>query len=265
MPPLSLLLVSLATVVSLVLGAAAAVRVRLPARVASSITAYGGGILLAAVALELLPAADQGAGPALTAVGILAGAGAYLGVEELLTATQSEGTRRAGHAAAVGMPMSMPVPGARGAPDPESARRGRTIAAGIVIDGIPESLALGLAVAAADGSMASGGAALVAAIVLGNLTEAYGAAQPLLAGGLTVRPLLVLFSVIAVLLGLVTVLGGTVLATTPAPVIGTAQAFAAGAVVAVLSTAVIPYAFRQVSSGVAVAVVLGLVTGYLLG
>lgn len=54
----------------------------------------------------------------------------------------------------------------------------------------------------------------------------------------------------------------------PDAAIGTAQAVAAGAVVAVVavvSTSVIPYAFDEVDDLVAVAVVLGLVSGYLRG
>jgi len=58
-----LLAVSGVVVVSLVLGAASAGWVRLSERAASLVTAYGGGILLGAVALELLPAADRAAGP----------------------------------------------------------------------------------------------------------------------------------------------------------------------------------------------------------
>jgi len=52
---------------SLVAGAVLAAAVELPARLAATITAFGGGTLLAAVALQLVPAADRGAGPALTA------------------------------------------------------------------------------------------------------------------------------------------------------------------------------------------------------
>jgi hypothetical protein len=48
---------------SLMAGALAAVLLRLPERVAATATAFGGGILLAAVALELVPEADAGAGP----------------------------------------------------------------------------------------------------------------------------------------------------------------------------------------------------------
>jgi zinc transporter ZupT len=46
--------------------------------------------------------------------------------------------------------------------------------------------------------------------------------------------------------------------------IGTAQAVAAGAVLAVVSIAVIPHAFKEVSRMVAVATMAGFILGYLL-
>jgi len=58
---------------SLLAGALAAVMLRLPERVAAIATSFGGGILFAAIALELVPEADAGAGAALTALGLLAG------------------------------------------------------------------------------------------------------------------------------------------------------------------------------------------------
>ena len=46
--------------------------------------------------------------------------------------------------------------------------------------------------------------------------------------------------------------------------IGTAQAVAAGAVLAVITIAIVPHAFDEVSRLVASATVLGFITGYLL-
>jgi zinc transporter ZupT len=49
---------------SLVVGAVVAARTSLQPAVAEFVTAFGGGILLAAIALGLVPAADEAAGPA---------------------------------------------------------------------------------------------------------------------------------------------------------------------------------------------------------
>jgi zinc transporter, ZIP family len=238
---------------SLLVGALAAAVLRLPSRVAALVTAFGGGVLLAAIALELVPEADEGAGTALTAAGLLVGTLIYVGADRWLARDEEmEMMRRSGHAAAAGMSMKMP--------DRSSElTRGESIAAGIFVDGVPESIALGLTIA--EGGV---GVALLAGILIGNVVEAYGAAQPILSAGRSRRFALVLLGAIGLALAFATVLGGTALADASDELIGSAQAIAAGAVLAVVSIAVIPYAFSEVSSRVATATVLGFMVGYIL-
>jgi ZIP family zinc transporter len=243
----------LAVAASLLAGAAGAALLRLPGSVAATATAFGGGILLAAVALELVPEADTGAGTALTAAGLVGGTLLYVGADAWLNREPSmRNARRMAHAAAAGRPMRPPV-------DRAEVARGESIAAGIFVDGVPESIALGLTVA--EGEV---GLALLAGILIGNVVEAYGAAQPILAGGRTRGFAVRLLGGIGVALMGATVLGGTVLAGASGELIGTAQAIAAGAVLAVVSIAVVPHAFSEVSSRVATAIVAGFVLGYLL-
>ena len=236
---------------SLIAGAVAAALLKLPARLAAVITAGGGGILLAAIALELVPEADEQAGTFVTAAGMIAGTSVYVGIDAWLTRDQhSEQMRRSGHAAAAGQPMEM---------DDSEAKRGETIAAGLFVDGVPESLALGLTIA--EGAL---GLSLLAGIVIGNIVEAYGAAQPIIAGGHSKRFAIGLLGGIGLSLATATVLGGTLLATASPSFIGGAQAVAAGAILAVVCISVIPYAFKEVNGLVAGAAVVGFVGGYLL-
>jgi zinc transporter, ZIP family len=238
---------------SLVAGALAAARLSLPERVAAVLTSFGGGVLLAAVALELVPEADERAGTWLTAAGLVAGALAYVAADGWLARNESTDVmRRSGHAAMAGRPMAMETGGAE-------AARGEAIAAGLAIDGIPESLALGLTVA--EGEI---GLALLVGIVLGNLVEAYGATQPIVAAGRSRRFAVGLLSAIGVVVALATLVGATVLADASPEPVGFAQAIASGAVLAVISISVIPYAFAEVSRWVAVAAALGFVAGYVL-
>src|ERR671914_1653048 len=126
---------------SLLAGAVAAAFLRLPARLAAGMTAFGGGVLFAAVALELVPEADEGAGAALTAVGLLAGTLVYVAADRWLSEDEDMAMmRRSGHAAAAGRDMEMPAGHAE-------AARGESIAAGLFVDGVPESIALGLTIA----------------------------------------------------------------------------------------------------------------------
>jgi ZIP family zinc transporter len=238
---------------SLLVGAIAAVVLRLPSTMAALVTAFGGGVLLAAIALELVPEADARAGTALTAAGMLGGTLLYVAADRWLARDEDvETMRRSGHAAAAGMKMRTPG-------DSSETARGEAIAAGIFVDGVPESIALGLTIS--EGEV---GVALLAGIVIGNVVESYGAAQPILAAGRSSRFALILLGAIGLALAFATVLGGTVFADASEGVVGTAQAVAAGAVLAVVSIAVIPYAFSKVNTTVATATVLGFVVGYVL-
>src|ERR671922_2562046 len=238
---------------SLVAGGLVAAAVDLTARIAATITAFGGGTLLSAVALELVPEADAEAGSALTALGLLGGTVLYVGVDAWLNRNEEmKLARRSMHAAASGRAMGM-------SSNQAAATRGESIAAGLFVDGVPESIAVGLTVA--EGEV---GVALLAGVLIGNVVEAYGAAQPIVVGGRTKRFAVTLLTAIGFALAFATVLGGTVLADASPDLVGTAQAVAAGAVLAVISIAVIPHAFEEVSSLVATATVAGFIVGYLL-
>jgi len=237
---------------SLLAGAIAAAAIRLPERVTATITSFGGGVMLAAIALELVPEADAQAGVWVTAAGLIAGTLVYVGADAWLSRDEGmKTTRRSRHAAAAGGSMT--------GTDRGEAARGESIAAGLVVDGVPESIALGLTIA--EGKI---GLALLIGILIGNLVEAYGAAQPIVTGGHSRWFAIGLLGGIGLALATATVLGGTVLADAPAGLIGGAQAVAAGAVLAVVSISIIPHAFSEVSSLVATATVFGFVAGYLL-
>ena len=120
-------------------------------------------------------------------------------------------------------------------------------------------MALGLTIA--DDEL---GVALLAGVLVGNVVEAYGAAQPIIAGGRSPRFAMGLLGGIGLALALATVVGGTVLADASGELIGTAQGVAAGAVLAVVSIAVIPHAFDEVSRLTAVTTVAGFLLGYVL-
>jgi zinc transporter, ZIP family len=238
---------------SLAAGAVVGALVRLPERLAASVTAFGGGLLFAAIALELVPEADEGAGPLLTASGLIVGTLIYVGADAWLTRDEGmRAMRRSAHAAAAGRPMH---PSSNYA----EVKRGESIAAGLFVDGVPESIALGLTVA--EGQV---GLALLAGILVGNAVEAYGAAQPIVAGGYSKRFAVWLLVGIGLALAAATILGGTLLADASPSLIGTAQALAAGAMLAVVSVSIIPHAFEEVSSLVAFGAVLGFIGGYLL-
>ncbi|HSK16415.1 MAG TPA: hypothetical protein VK915_09615 [Gaiellaceae bacterium] len=243
----------LAVGASLLLGALVAAAVHLPERVAAVATSFGGGVLLAAVAFELAPEADEGAGTALTAAGLVAGTLVYVAADAWLSRDPGMRTmRRASHASAAGRPMETPREHAE-------AARGEAIAAGLFVDGVPESLALGLTIA--EGEV---GLALLVGILVGNVVEAYGAAQPIVAEGHSRRFAVGLLGGLGLSLAATTLLGGTVLSDASPELVGVAQAVAAGAVLAVVTVSIVPHAFAEVNRLVATATVLGFAAGYAL-
>ena len=99
---------------------------------------------------------------------------------------------------------------------------------------------------------------------MGNIVEAYGAAQAIGASGRSKRFALLLPSAVGVAVALITVAGATVLSEASSASIGVAHAVASGVVLAVISISIIPHAFGEASRWVAVAATARFVVGYVL-
>ena len=237
----------------LVIGAVAAALLPLRERFATTVTTIGGGILIGALAFDLVPGAEQHAGMTLTAVGLCAGTLLFLGLDWLLSHGEERSElRRAMQAGATRGRVS------EGSGE-EAAGRGKSIALGIFVDGVPETAALGLTIA--EGEI---GLALLAGIVVSNLAESYGASEAIVTAGYSRAYPIVLFAGIGVALLIAIVVGATLLADASDRVIGTAEAVAGGAIFATVLVAIIPHAFAEVSRWAAVAAMAGLAVGYAL-
>lgn len=236
---------------ALVIGAFAGAFLPMWERVATTLTVFGGGILLGALAFDVVPEAEEHTGAVTTALGFLGGALAFLAVDWLLT--RDEGRKELRRALQAG------VSGGRAGGGKEEAARGETIALGVFADGVPETAALGVTIA--EGEI---GLALLAGVLVSNLVESYGATQPIVDGGHSRRFAVLLFSGIAVALLGAIMLGSTLLLDAGDTVIGLAQAVAGGAIFATVTTAIVPHAFAEVSRWAAVAAGLGFLAGYLL-
>lgn len=235
---------------SLVAGAALAGLVDVPDEIGAAVAAFGGGVLIAAVGLEVVPEAEELTGRAGTTAGIVAGALIFIGADWLLTREESQREfRRKMHASAA----------RRLERSSGGTARGESIALGIFIDGVPETAALGITIA--DGKI---GMALLAGIVFSNLSESYGASAFMIHGGRSRPAAVALFAGIGAALLAALVVGAEALDAVPDGPIGIGVAVAAGAVLATVSISIIPNAFLEVSRFAAFAIVLGFVAGYLL-
>ena len=127
--------------------------------------------------------------------------------------------------------------------------------AALTIGGTPENLALGVALIGAGPLQV---ASLSGSIFLSNLPEAAGGAQEMAEGRSRAR-VMALWTATAVLLSVAALVGNLALDDVPSSALGLIRCFAAGAVVASLSTEVFPKAFREARYETGVATAAGLV------
>ena len=147
---------------SLVIGGVVALRVAMTRRLLGLIMAFGAGVLISAVAYELVHEAfETSAGDGGIALGLLAGSAVFFAAEVLID--RLAGGER------------------KGSGDTQAATAGRAIVLGIILDGVPESLVLGLTVLEA-GSVS---VAFLVAVFLANLPEAIAATTALSRAGRT--------------------------------------------------------------------------------
>src|SRR5690349_17940570 len=114
---------------ALVIGALVAWTVRVPPRVVAGIMAFGAGVLISALAFELVDEAERTGGLGPTIAGFLAGASVYVVANFVLSRRGARHRKRSGD--------QQPS-------EQEHQGSGAAIAVGALLDGIPESVVLGV-------------------------------------------------------------------------------------------------------------------------
>ena len=198
------------------------------------VMAFGAGALISAITTDLVVPAYIAAGRAPAGIGLLVGAVGYYGLTPGSTNAPSAKTPRNRSR------RRRTAPATRALPSGADATAARNLTVGMVLDGIPESIAIGL-------TLLGGGSvsvALVGAVFLSNLPDAIGVAAALLAGGIELRKVLLRFAAI-VLVGFVAGLAGyAILKPTEADLIAIIQTIAAGAMIVVCVNEMVPIAVR---------------------
>jgi ZIP family zinc transporter len=219
----------LAGAASLVLGALI-VFVHGPARRSLGlIMGFGAGVLLSAVSFELIDEAlTVSGGEGATVLGFFSGALVfYLGDSAIARIGRKDGA--------------------------EEGSSGLSIVLGTVLDGIPESAVLGLTIL----QTGSIGISMLVAVFVSNLPEAIGASSSLLDSGWRRERVLALWTGVAVISALAAAAGYALLADASPRSISFVLAFAAGAILTMLSTTMIPEAFEDAHRPVGLATTLG--------
>jgi zinc transporter, ZIP family len=197
------------------------------------VMAFGAGALISAVTTDLVVEAYHEAGRAATGLGLLIGSVGYYVLTEWLDrrAEREDPEEPVEVAAEAGLEVT---------PAAADARAARNLTVGMVLDGIPESVAIGL-------TLLGGGnvsVALVGAVFLSNLPEAIGVAAALLAGGMELRRVLPRFGGIVAIGAIAGAAGYGLLDTGDANLIAIIQSIAAGAMIVVVVNEMVPIAVR---------------------
>jgi ZIP family zinc transporter len=207
---------------SLILGGLIALRVRVSNVALGLIMAFGAGVLISAVAYELVGEAfETSDGAGTVALGLFAGCAAFSIGDALIDRMGGESRKRMGGEQAGGS--------------------GLAIVLGIVLDGIPESIVIGLGLLAGEGVSA----AVLAAVFLSNLPEAIAATTGLSKAGWAQSRILGLWVLVTAVAGIASLAGYALLEDASANTIAFVLAFAGGAVLTMLADTMMPEAFEH--------------------
>jgi zinc transporter, ZIP family len=218
---------------SLVLGAAIALRFRIGPRAIGIVMAFGAGVLISAVAFDLVEEAiGVSSGHGATLLGIFAGCGVFFG-GDLLIDRAGGARRKSVHA--------------------KSDDSARAIVLGTVLDGIPESIVIGLTLY--EGGAI--GAAYLSAVFISNVPEALSSTVGLKASGWASSRIIGMWTGIALISGLSSLIGYVAFRHASGDVVAFVLAFAGGAILTMLADTMMPEAYEHSGKLVGVVTTLG--------
>jgi ZIP family zinc transporter len=228
---------------ALVIGALIAWFTPVPRKVVASVMAFGSGVLISAVAFDLMEEAARTGGLVATASGFLAGAVLYLAADLALARRGARHRKRSGDQ------------------QPSEAQRsgsGAAIAVGALLDGVPESVVLGL-------GLLSGGSvslSVLAAVFFSNVPEGLSSAAGMKRSGRSAHYVFGVWGGIAVISGLSALLGYAALGDASPEAIAVITAVAAGAILTMIADTMIPEAFEDTHAWTGLITTVGFLTAF---
>ena len=205
---------------ALVVGAAVALVTDMPRRLLGLIMAFGAGVLISAVAFDLVEqAVDTAHGDRIVALGMAVGALTFFVGDAIIDRMGGNDRKRSGGEQAEGS--------------------GPAIALGAVLDGIPESLVLGIGLLGGTGVSV----AFLAAVFISNLPEGIAASSGLRASGWASGRIVGLWAVVALVSALAALAGFALFDGASGSTVAFMLSFAGGAVLTMLADTMMPEAF----------------------
>jgi ZIP family zinc transporter len=224
---------------SLVIGSLIAIWFKISLRVIGLIMAFGAGVLISAVAFDLVEeAADMSSGHGAIALGLFLGCGVFFGGDLLISRLGGGDRKDATGDQQGGSPLA--------------------IVLGTVLDGIPESMVIGLTIFQG-GEV---GAAYLAAVFISNLPESISSTTGLASAGWKKSRILWMWIAIALVSALASVAGYSLFQDSSPATVAFVLTFAAGAILTMLATTMMPEAFEHGGRLVGVVTTLGFAVAY---
>ena len=228
---------------ALVLGALVAWFVRVPQAMVTAVMAFGSGVLISAVAFDLMEEAAETGGLAPAAVGFIGGSLAYLGANTALARRGARHRKRSG--------QQQPT-------EEDQSGSGRAIAVGALLDGVPESVVLGL-------GLVGGGSVSVpvlAAVFISNVPEGLSSAAGMKRSGRSAGYVFGVWGGIALASGVSALVGYLALGDASPETVAVITAVAAGAILTMIADTMIPEAFESTRTWTGVITTLGFLTAF---
>jgi zinc transporter, ZIP family len=226
---------------SLILGGAIAIWLPLSRELRGLIMGFGAGVLISAVAYELVDDAFEAAdGFAIVAAGLFAGAATFFAGDLMIDRMggadrkRSEGTGAAAGGAAL------------------------AIVLGIVLDGVPESAVIGLTLLEGGGVSV----AMIVAVFLSNLPEAIAATTGLAKSGWTRMRIFGLWGLVTLVSGVSALLGYALFDGAGPRALAFVLAYAGGAILTMLADTMMPEAFERGGKLTGLATTLGFAVAF---
>jgi ZIP family zinc transporter len=229
--------------ISLLLGAITGSYFNLSQKTIARFMAFGAGVLICALTFGLMEEAFKHGGFDAVIIGFVAGGLLFIAGDYLIHKKGGRKHKR--------KPLLPPK---------DNVANGKAITMGALLDGIPESVALGIAIAAGQGQ----GILMLSAIAISNFPEGVSSINGLKKEGFSKRNIFIMWAVVAVLTALATVLSYIYLKALNPNTIGIIEAFAAGAILAMLADTLMPEAYEEGGFSIGILTVFGFLTAFLL-
>lgn len=211
-------------------------------RLIAAIMAFGSGVLISAIAFDLMEEALLQGGLAASTGGFVIGAAFFTAGALLLARHDAQGRKRSTSGAAA------------------PATAAFAIALGSIFDGIPESMIIGLSLLEGEGVSLP----ILVAIFLSNIPEGMSSSAGMKASGLSRRYVFGLWCAIMLLCGAGALAGYYLFDGAPPQYVAIAQGIAAGAMLAMIADTMIPEAFETAHDYSGLITAAGFMTAFVL-